>query len=491
MRFFERLKNQIRRGRIGKALRVNLRWGMRRCRRFFRREEFIRGIKGAFARRLYAACGILLFAAIAGAVAQTFAGRWSPDEAALCARLQNSEPDPKDAVESTLASFGSSNRIQIILKTAKEQNLRPQGTALTRGNISLIMQLKDGKVMEYTLRNKRIANFQSGQTDYFTLILPEGIAPFDIIGYRLVLLPDAKGRYDEWYCETAQIACLLGGERQLLAAGEWEGIQRFSAESASMELPIESDANSYYQQINAIYPYALQVYEAQGALHTNAIKDAANIELGMMSGDTLYLDIETVSLENQNAVLGSLPELIEKDPLDYDGTMTLRVQFIRAAEGSYYKDYRLDTPGKDDFELGTTSTFMMEMPEGLSAFDICGLELLVEDPDDSWAPRMIRAYLRTDYGMLLEIARETDVRIAEERKSGIFLRGRIETQISPLRLSLDQSFSLPKALKTKIEKQYFTEIEGVIYSMYFGDHNFSERRALYYSQVLALYGDKK
>ena len=41
-----------------------------------------------------------------------------------------------------------------------------------------------------------------------------------------------------------------------------------------------------------------------------------------------------------------------------------------------------------------------------------------------------------------------------------------------------------KNIKETIEKQYYTGIAGVIYSMYFGKHNFIERQKLYYSQIL-------
>ena len=101
---------------------------------------------------------------------------------------------------------------------------------------------------------------------------------------------------------------------------------------------------------------------------------------------------------------------------------------------------------------------------------------------------MIRAYLRTDYGTALELARLSNVQLAQSRKTGVFYKGLIETGISPLALDLSSDHALPRAMKETIEKQYYTEIEGVIYSMYFGERDFYDRQKLYYSQVHALYG---
>ena len=86
--------------------------------------------------------------------------------------------------------------------------------------------------------------------------------------------------------------------------------------------------------------------------------------------------------------------------------------------------------------MGNTSTFGLALPEGASAFDIIGMELLVHDSLDAWAPRMIRAYLRTDYGTALELARLSDVQLIADRKTSVFYRGLIETEISPLALDL-------------------------------------------------------
>jgi hypothetical protein len=346
--------------------------------------------------------------------------------------------------------------------------------------------------MEYTLQNARIDNFESGSTDHFTLILPQTVSPFDITEYKLLLVPDAKGAYDEWHCLSAQVAFLLGGERTLLARSSWSDLCVFNEGNPSAVLPIATDTNLRFARISEIYPYILEVCAKQkGSVHTKEIKKDANIELGLMNGDTLYLDVETVGLENQTKILqqqaGNV-ELSELDGLGYNGTMLLRVRFIDDFEGAYYKDYPLDTPGKDDFELGTGSTFALQMPKGATAFDIASMELLVENSSDAWAPRMVRAYLKTDYNTTLELARLSDQQLTAQRKTCVFYRGLIDTSISPLVLDLNQSYGLPKNLKETMETKYFTEISGVMYSMYFGEHSYYERQKLYYSQLHALFG---
>ncbi len=487
-----RIKNHSKQGRWTKALRVNLRWGWRRMRRFFGREEIVGSITGAYARRLYA---MVLLLAVTGGIAYAgayFADRWIAGEQVLAERLAMPQSDGSDPVLAALESVGSSNRVQITLRTAKKDNLHPRDVDLDRGNLQMIMTLKNGKVMEYTLQNARIDNFESGSTDHFTLILPETVSPFDITEYKLMLLPDAKGAYDDWHCLSAQVAFLLGGERTLLARNSWKEACIFDESNPTAVLPLATDTNLKFARISQIYPYLLEVCTKQGgSVHTAKIKKEANIELGLMNGDTLYLDIETVGLENQNQLLqeqlGGI-EIPEDDRLSYNGTMTLRVRFLYPFDGSYVKEYDLDTPGKDDFELGNTSTFALSLPEGASAFDITEMELLVNDREDAWAPRMIRAYLRTDYGTALELARLSNVQLSQERKTGVFYQGLIETNASPLALDLSSDYALPRAMKETIEKQYFTEIEGVIYSMYFGERNFYDRQKLYYSQVHALYG---
>ena len=184
----ESLINQIESGRFWKAIGIRLRWGARRLRRNLQQMRLKERLFGSFARRFYAM--VLLLLAVGGIAyaADWYGGRWSADEAVLCERLSMGAFDEKDPVLAALDSFGASNRVQVILKTAKKDPLHPSSVDLDRGNLNLIMTLQNGKVMEYTLQNKRIDNFESGSTDYFTLILPETISPFDITEYITILV---------------------------------------------------------------------------------------------------------------------------------------------------------------------------------------------------------------------------------------------------------------------------------------------------------------
>ncbi len=493
MKFLGRLKKLMRRGRLGKAISVNLRWGMRRFRRFFQRDQFKKGVRGSYARRLYCMLGLL--AAVCGLTVVSFAmsDSWLANEAVLVRRLSDPDFDRNNPTLAALHCFGSSNRIQVTLQTEQRDNLHPQKVDLDQGNINLVMTLKNGSTMEYTLQNRNIDNFESGNTDQFTLILPSIISVFDITEFKLTLLPDAEGEYGSWHCRWAQISFLLGGKRVLLAEDDWQETFVFSKDQQSCTLQPLMEENSHYMQVRELYPYALSICKNNYAtVHDSKLKQETLEALGLSEGDVLYLDVETLNLENQNAILqtqmGDM-ELSEFDLLNYNGTMSLRVRFYSDAAGGYYKDYPLDTLGKDDFELGTTSTFALNMPDGLSVFDIVSMELLVHNPDDAWAPRMLRAYLRTDYGTTLELARLTDTKLAEQRRTGVFYRGLIETALSPVALDLEATYQLPAVLKEQIEKKYYTEITGVTYSMYFNEFNFYERQKLFYSQMMALYGE--
>lgn len=492
MKLFGRLKNLKRRGRLKKAVSVNLRWGLRRVRRFFERDQFKKGVRGPYARRLYTMLVLLLAVGGLTCASARLCDSWLADEAVLVRRLSDPDYDRSNPILAALDCFGSTNRIQVALQTATRDNLHPQRVDLDQGNLNLVMTLKNGNIMEYTLQNRNIDNFESGSTDQFTLILPDSVSVFDITDYKLVLVPDAAGEYGSWHCRWAQISFLLGGERTLLAEDNWQETFVFSETQPTAELQSVAAENAYFAQVGELFPYVLAVCEnGHETVHLKEIKNETLQSLGMSDGDTLYLDVETVGLENQNVILRDQMDGVaysEQDLMDYDGTMTLRVRFYSNAGGSYYKDYDLDTPGKDDFELGNTSTFALTMPDGMSVFDILSMELLVEDPDDLWAPRMVRAYLRTDYGTNLELARLTDTVLSAERLTGVFYRGLIETEISPVKLDLTAAYQLPAALKTQIEQKYYTQITGVTYSMYFNEFNFYERQKLFYSQVMALYG---
>ena len=494
MPLFKRIKKLRRRGRLGKAISVNLRWGWRRMRRFFGREQFVKGVRGSYARRLYVMLGLLLAVSALAVGAAKLSGSWLADEAVLVRRLSDPDYNRANPILSALDCFGATNRIQVTLQTATADNLKHERVDLDQGNLNLVMTLKSGKIMEYTLQNRNIDNFESGCTDQFTLILPDSVSVFDITDYKLTLLPDVEGQYGRWHCRRAQISFLLGGKRMLLAQDAWEETYVFAKEQNSYTLEPVAEENPYFTQVSELFPYVLKVCEnGHETVHTPEIKREALEALGLSAADILYLDVETVNLELQNLItteqLGRI-ELSEFDSLGYNGTMSMRLHFYADTAGAFYQDYPLDTPGKDDFELGGSSVFQLKMPEGMSVFDISSMELLVHDQEDAWAPRMLRAYVRTDFGTILELARLTDTKLADQRRTCVFYKGLLDTSISPITLDLTATYQLPLALKEQIEKKYYTEIQGVTYSMYFNEFDFYERQKLFYSQVLALYGEE-
>lgn len=478
--------------RFWKSLWVQLRWGARRVRRFFRREQFGARLWSGYFKRLYVMLGLIGMVGAVCFVSAELSASYLTDEAVLVRRLSDPDFDENQPVLAALNCFGSTNRLQVTLRTEDYQNLRSEERVdLDQGNMNLVLTLQDGKYLEYTLQNRNIDNFESGNTDQFTLILPSSVSPFDIADYKLTLLPDANGEYGKWHCRWAQISFLLGGERTLLAKDNWDEPFIFSKENVSFSLP-KSSGDSYFEQVRELYPYVLNICKNEKTtVHEKAMKRAALKELGLSAGDTLYLDLETLSIENQNSILSALlmeQKIPQHEMLNYDGKMALRLHFYTDTQGAYYKDYDLDTLGKDDFELNSSSTFEMTMPEGLCIFDIAQAELLVEDPNDYWAPRMMRLYMKTDYGTILELARFTDITLKEARGVGVFGKGLIETAIDPLAFDLTAQYAQPEGLKEEIEGRFGMRLSDVAYSMYFSKFDFLQRQKLFYNQLNVLYG---
>lgn len=494
MKISGRKKFYIKWKRLQRSIRIQLRWGMRRFRRFLGKEQFKVGLRGSYARRLYCTIGLILLVGVALFFADSMSNAFLTDEAALIERLSEPAPDGETPVKTALHCFGATNRLQVTVKTEKYRNFQSEERVdLDRGNVNLVLTLQDGSYMEYTLENRNIDNFESGYTDQFTLMLPDTVSPFDIAGYKLTLMPDAAGNYGRWHCEWAQVSFLLGGERTLLAKDNWEQPFIFSEEDRSDDLIITATDNAYYNQVSELYPDILNICKnKKETVHQKSMKSAALNELGLSSGDTLYFDIETVSIENQNSLIS--PLLLDNiipghEQMNYDGKMTLRLHFYTDAAGAYYKDFDLDTLGKDDFELGTVSTFDMILPDGLCVFDIHKIELLVEDPTDYWAPRMMRLYMRTDYGTVLELSRFTDTTLKAVRGTNIFGQGLIETAIDPLSFDLTAEYVQPQSLKEEIEGRFGLRLSNEAYSMYFSKFDFYERQKLFYNQMNALYGE--
>lgn len=483
LNFYKRLKMYKKQGRLKRAILTNLRWGWRKiCRRSGSSSE------GSIGRRVIVMTLLLvLFGGLFYAV-DYYRGYVVVGEDMLKARLEDPSFNAENPMLAALHSLGSSNRIQITVKTEQRDNLHPKSVDMDRGYLNLVITAADGTRMEYTLENGRVDNFESGKVDYFTLALPDTISVMDTAEFRLVLMPDSKGVYDDWHCEWAQISFLLGGERTLLAKSEWEDTFRFCADTPMAELALTAESNPALHQARELYPYVLTFCE-QGnpTAHMQEKKASALKSLGMEQNSNLfYLDVETVGVEQQNTLLRDCTgtvEIPDVDRLNYDGTMTLRVRFIGKTDQGYFIDYPLDNPGKDDFELGGASTFAITMPTDFCVFDIVSMELLVHDPNDAWAFRMARAYLKTDYKTTIELARLTDTAMIAERGTNIVYKGLVETELSPIKLDLNATYRTPTVYKKKIEGTFFNDITGVEYSMYFSNFDYYERQLLFYSQL--------
>jgi len=486
LNLLRRLKKYHKQGRLKRAILTMLRWKWRSIvRRSERTAQAEQG--GSFWLRL----GVMLLVLTALNVGfhffNVYRGVFVVTEETLAERLTDPAFDAEKPVLAALNSMGSSNRIQVAVKTEQSYNLNPKKVDLDQGYLNLVITAADGTKLEYTLQNDQIDNFESGQIDRFTLALPDDISVMEAAEFELTLMPTAKGDYDTWYCEWAQVSFLLGGERTLLAKSDWVDPLLFSADAPTAGLVLAVDDNPRLKQARELYPHMLAFCE-QGneTVHLHEQKTKALKTLGMEHGDLIYLDVETVSLENQNTVLSNYAgelELGDTEQLNYNSTMTLRVHYLGETDEGFYIDYTLDNPGKDDFELGSSSTFAITIPEGFCAFDVVSMELFVDNPEDAWAMRMLRAYLKTDYGTTLELARLTDTQLIEERNTNLFCRGMIETSISAVPLDLNTTYKTPSIYKEKIESSAFVDMTGVEYSMYFNEFDYYERQILFYSQL--------
>ena len=127
MKLIGRLKNLIRRGRFKKAVSVNFRWALRRQRRFFQRDQFKRGVKGPYARRLYTMLGLLAVVGALAIASGKLSDSWLADEAVLVRRLSDPDYDRSNPILAALNCFGSTNRIQVTVQTDSRDNLHPKG----------------------------------------------------------------------------------------------------------------------------------------------------------------------------------------------------------------------------------------------------------------------------------------------------------------------------------------------------------------------------
>ena len=491
-RFIDKFNDLLYRKRLKKWLVINLKFAFRKLRNFLKSKKFRDFIKSV---PFITGC-LSLFAVILLCVGVSLFSRYAyaffDTDAKIIKRLTMTEFDDSVGYLKSLYALGSSNRIQVTLKTDDENYIKPKGVGLDRGNVNLKLTFSDGNTAEFALNNSNYDNFESGMTDTFTIILPFGYTPFDITEYTVAVLPDINNNYDSWHCRWVRVYFMLGNETVMLARETWEETAVFGSgdnEIKQSTLEIVHSANNKYNRSKQIYTYYLELTQKGASELVNAqLKSDALDSLGLNGAGYLYVDIETVNIEIQNDILTyytkgvHIPDL---DSLDYDGRIYLDVTFFSAdSDGNYTQSYLLDTLGTDDFELGTTSSFKLEMPKDMNVFDISSMTLRVENPYDSWSPHYIRVYIKPDYCDMLEIARLNDTMLINQYSTPVFYKNLIDTGVE---LDLSSKFSISEAIKDRIESENEFKFGEKISDMYFKLQSFYDRQNVYFEQVVNLY----
>ncbi len=487
------LSRLIRTKRLGQWLRVNYRFTLRKVRRFFTSPTFRGTVKGKYAKNMYIALAsgaVCILCLVGSYLAAT---RLYDPEGMIAHKLTYGE-DYDRAVPyfRTLDALGSSNHLCVTLSTAPRDNLSDPDVALKNGGVSLKLSFKDGTTKELALiRRFRPNAFAAGRETNFFVTLPFGYTPFDITACSLTLTPGADGSYDDWSCTRASVSFLMGGKRVLIAQSPWQDTKRFGNGAnmvRSAELEDRRTDNATYQQTSLLFNKLNALSQAGLTDFSDAsLKTKTLDSLGLSNASALYLDVETVS-STRNAeikkALGADSALPESEDLNYNGLLRVEVTFNgQLADGSHTYVYLLDTPGKDDFEMAGASTFRMDMPEGMSVFDITQVSLSLSDPADAWAPRFARLYLTLDFEKELEIARITDSHLEQQYDTSVFYVGFLESAVFDLRAQN----AIPLIEAAAIETQYGHTLSDAAYAMYFEKQSFYSRQLNFYDQMAKLY----
>ncbi len=486
---FRKLRKNIRHRRLGQWLRVNFKYSRRKVRRFFA-GGVVPALKSDIGRRLtFAGAGVLLSVAVViGALCASLYGQNA--EAIILKKLTYGKGyNAEIPYFRTLDALGSSSHLCVTVQTAPRDNLRDRDVALEQGGINLKLSFKDGTSSELPLQKKfRGDSFVAGKQTNFILALPFGYTPFDITSFSLSITAGADGMYDDWLCERAEVSFLLSAERVLLASSE-TGARLGSGQDMlrTLELEDRRSGNTHYQQSALLFDKLLALAnEGLTDFADSALKKETLDSLHLASATALYLDIETVSPERNSALLSALGEdsrIPENEDLNYNGKLWVDVTFTTPlADGTHTLRYTLDTPGKDDFELAGSSTFRMEMPEGMCVFDIMEVSLSLADKRDAWAPRFARLYLTLDFDKELELARLTDTHLLTQYDAAIFYQGFLENVAFDLR----RNNAIPAVEYPAIEKDYGRKPEGAAYAMYFENQSYFSRQINFYQHMLGL-----
>ena len=486
---FKKIKKHIRRKRFGQWLRVNIRMCRRKVRRFFKNSAFRKVVLDRYGKPFVLAlvAGILCSGCL---IAGHIAARRNNEEGMLLDRLTYGEDyDSKVPYFRTLHAIGSSNHLCVTVETANVDNLKDPTVGLEQGGISLKVSFIDGTHTELPLqRHYRKNCFAPGAKSNFILTLPYGYTPFDISAVSLVLIPGVDGTYDDWLCVKANVSFMLGGERVLIAQSNWEQAKRFGSGKDLVRAADLTDArtdNTTYKQMELLFTKLLSLAEhGLKSFSDGKTKQEALASIGFSNANALYLDVETVSAE-RNAALknqqGEKTTLPDEEDLNYNGVLKVTLSFNGAlTDGGYSKEYLLDIPGKDDFEMSSASTFRMDLPSEMCVFDINEVTITTVDQEDAWAPRFARLYLTLDFDQELEIARLTDVALENQYDTPIFYRGFLD---APIPFDLSVPNAVPSHLAEMIETTYNQKFSKTGYTMYFDKQSFYSRQILFFEQM--------
>lgn len=491
-KFIDKISDYIYRKRLKKWFSVNARFIWRKTRRFFAGEKFRRAVTGVPAVMTYIGIFVIAAVSVGSALFIKHGGAFFSSDEQILRRLSMQQYDESIPYLRALKAIGSSNRIQVTLKTEDENYIKPKNVGLDRGGVNILLTFSDGTVTEFALNNSKYDNFESGATDTFTLILPFGYTPFDITEYKIALLPDINNEYDSWFCKWARVYFLLENKPVMLAKETWEDVAVFGGgDNAVRSSVLESShpENSTYDRAERIYSYYLKLAENGATEFLSAALRSDTLDaLGLNAAKYINVDIETVNIEMQNNILTYYAkgvDIAETDSLDYDGRLYLDVTFLsQKPDGSYTESYLLDTLGTDDFELGTTSLFKLELPEGMCAFDISSISLRAENPYDSWAPHFVRVYIKPDYCDMLEIARLTDTMLIERYATPVFYKNLIDGSVS---FDLSEKFAVPSSVKKQIEGSGTFRFGKTISEMYFSKLSFFERQDIFFARAADIF----
>lgn len=489
---FQKFQKNIRQKRLGQWLRVNFKYSCRKVRRFFT-GDIRKAAASTHAKHLYIALagGILAIICIVSAHMCVLYLR-DTDGMILQKLTYGKDYDTAVPYFRTLDAIGSSNHLCVSVQTARRDNLSDPTVALEQGGVNLKLTFTDGSTKEISLRKKfRFDSFDAGKQTHFIVTLPYGYSPFDIATFALTITAGAEGIYDDWLCESAEVSFMLAGKQVLLASDEWQKPTRFGSGTGMLrtaELTDRRTENATYNQMSLLFERLKDLAEkGMTDFADTTLKQNTLSSLALSNARALYMDVETISTERNFTLLSELGEdsrLSENENLNYNGTMYIDVTFNgKLPDGTYTKRYELDTPGKDDFEMSSASTFRMDMPEGMCVFDIAQVSISTADKSDAWAPRFVRLYLTLDFEKEMEIARFTDTYLEQQYDTCIFYKGYLD---EPLTFDLGESNAIPVNEYQDIQKNYSQKLSDAAYKMYFDNQSFYSRQINFYIQMLGL-----